>query len=499
MNSTVESGSVGCELKLNQALKMNEVDCCSLFANMLNGFAFCKMIWDKKGRPKDFVYFEVNDAFERLTGLKKAEVLGKKATEAIPGIKEAHPELFEIYGRVASTGKEESFEMHFKPLNIWLSISVYSTKKNYFAAVFENITESKKDIERIRFLANLLDKVEQSVIATDKNNIITYWNGGAETLHGWLEAEMKGQHVSSIIPGDIAGELMPKVQSCLDAKQSWSGETNTKRKDGEIIPIMVTISPVLNDAGDFVGTVSVETDISEQKWMQEVTNEAMAKVSELVEKLQVVENLTRHDVRNKLAALNARVFLLKKKFVTNPEVSIHLNELELVSQQMFKILEFERMYVQVGAEELGPVNVENYIADAASLLSNMKDVELVNNSRGLVVLADSLLRQLFYNLMDNSIKYGEKLTKISIRYIKQENHLQLIYEDDGAGIPEPVKNSLFKQGCGKGTGYGLYLIKRICETYGWEIQETGKQGEGAQFTMTIPKFTKDGKERYKIN
>src|SRR3990172_2807998 len=95
----------------------------SLFANMLDGFAYCKMIFDDEGKPVDFVYLEVNNAFEKLTGLKKEAVIGKKVTEAIPGITEANPELFDIYGRVALTGKEEKFEMFFKPLSIWLSIS----------------------------------------------------------------------------------------------------------------------------------------------------------------------------------------------------------------------------------------------------------------------------------------------------------------------------------------------------------------------------------------
>ena len=74
---------------------------------------------------------------KELLGLKKDEVIGKRVTEAIPGIEKDNPELFEIYGRVALTGKPEKFEMLFNPLNLWLSISVYSPEKGYFAAVFE--------------------------------------------------------------------------------------------------------------------------------------------------------------------------------------------------------------------------------------------------------------------------------------------------------------------------------------------------------------------------
>ena len=76
--------------------------------------------------------------------------MGKRATEVIPGIKESHPELLETYCRVALTGKPEKFEIEFKPLGIWLSISVYSTEREHFVAVFDNITERKKAEEVLK-------------------------------------------------------------------------------------------------------------------------------------------------------------------------------------------------------------------------------------------------------------------------------------------------------------------------------------------------------------
>ena len=134
--------------RTEQALLKSEQHYRSLFENMLDGFAYCKMLFDDHGRPIDFVYLEVNSAFESLTGLKN--VIGKKVTEVIPGIKESYPDLFEIYGRVALTGKPEKFEIDFKPLETWFSISVYSTEKEYFAAVFDNITERKRADEELK-------------------------------------------------------------------------------------------------------------------------------------------------------------------------------------------------------------------------------------------------------------------------------------------------------------------------------------------------------------
>ncbi len=112
----------------------------SLFMNMLEGFAYCRMLFEN-GEPRDFVYLDVNEAFGTLTGLKN--VAGKKVSEVIPGIREANSELFEIYGRVAMTGRPEKFETYLDSLGIWFSIAVYSTEKENFIAVFDNITERK--------------------------------------------------------------------------------------------------------------------------------------------------------------------------------------------------------------------------------------------------------------------------------------------------------------------------------------------------------------------
>src|SRR3989338_3643996 len=128
--------------RLENELKESEESYRSLFENMIDGFAHCRMLFNDQNNPVDFVYLDVNKSFELLTGLKN--VVGKKVTEVIPGIKESHPELFDIYGRVALTGKPERFEIDFKTLAIWLVISVYSPKQGYFVAVFDNITERKK-------------------------------------------------------------------------------------------------------------------------------------------------------------------------------------------------------------------------------------------------------------------------------------------------------------------------------------------------------------------
>jgi PAS domain S-box-containing protein len=128
----------------------------SLFENMLNGFAYCQMLFDQ-GRPQDFIYLEVNRAFETLTGLK--DVNGKKVSEVIPGIRESDPELFEIYARVALTGLPESFEVYVEALAMWFFFSVYSPKKEYFVTVFDVITNRKRAEQELKAYSEHLEEM----------------------------------------------------------------------------------------------------------------------------------------------------------------------------------------------------------------------------------------------------------------------------------------------------------------------------------------------------
>lgn len=125
-----------------------------LFENMLDGLAYCEMLFEED-RPRDFRYLVVNRAFEELTGLKGVE--GKKVSEVIPGIYDAHPELFEIYGRVSLTGRPERFEFRLESLDAWFLISVYSSEKGYFTAVFDNITDRKRAEAQLRELNETLE------------------------------------------------------------------------------------------------------------------------------------------------------------------------------------------------------------------------------------------------------------------------------------------------------------------------------------------------------
>ena len=133
--------------RTEEALKLSEAKFRSLFENMVEGFAYCRMLYENE-QPLDFIYLDVNQSFERLTGLKG--VTGRRASEVIPGIRETDPQLFEIYSRAALTGIPERFETYIKALKMWIYISVYSPLREHFVTVFEVITDRKKTEEAYR-------------------------------------------------------------------------------------------------------------------------------------------------------------------------------------------------------------------------------------------------------------------------------------------------------------------------------------------------------------
>jgi signal transduction histidine kinase len=229
---------------------------------------------------------------------------------------------------------------------------------------------------------------------------------------------------------------------------------------------------------------------------------AESRLAMMNEKLRVVGGLTRHDAKNKLSAIVGNAYLAKKELSSNSKALNYLGELETAVRQIVRIFDFAKNYEMLGVEELVYTDVEKTVNEAISLFSDLGEIRVINDCHGLTVFADSLLRQLFYNLIDNSLKYGRKISKIRLYCEKTgQNELRLIYEDDGMGIPAAEKLKLFKEGysTGGGTGYGSYLIRKIVEVYGWTIQETGEEGKGAQFTITIPKMSQSGKENYGID
>jgi signal transduction histidine kinase/CheY-like chemotaxis protein len=151
------------------ALASSEERYRTLFDNMLEGLAYCRMLFDDHGLPVDWVYLEVNRAFKSWTGMDN--VIGKRAAETVPDIRESYPGLLEIYGRVALTGQPETFELHYEPLAVWLNVSVSSPAKGHVLLAFENILARKRDeIELHRHRDHLEELVRERTAELEAKN-----------------------------------------------------------------------------------------------------------------------------------------------------------------------------------------------------------------------------------------------------------------------------------------------------------------------------------------
>lgn len=352
------------------------------------------------------------------------------------------------------------------------------------------------ETDKLRLFSLAFEMSIDGIIIGDNNGYITYANQAVTKMYGSNNTnDLIGKYVLELV---AECDKLRAVQYSIDFQkngQSWSGRFISQIKDGSLLPVEITVAPIKDQNGDRLGFINIVRDISEAVANEKKLNDAYKKLELANEKLLVVGGLVRHDIANKLTVLNCSAFLAKKHNKTDNLIQVA----ETVSGQIKRILTMSRDYERLGAEQLGFKNVEESFREALLLFANLNGIRVINDSFGLEVLADSLLRELFYNLIDNTLKYGEKTTQISLSYVEKEDSVKLFYEDNGTGIPEKIKEKVFAKGFGKGTGLGLYLVKKITEVYGWQIIETGVEGKGVVFEITIPaKNLNSGAENFKI-
>lgn len=214
-----------------------------LFQHMLNGFAYHRMIYEN-GTPVDYIFLDVNSAFEAMTGLR--DVIGRRVTEVIPGIGESDPALIETYGRVAQTGQAETFERYVESLQMWVAVSVYSPERGYFVTVFDVITERKaaeKRIQRLNRTLAVLSDVNQSIvrihslptlyetvcqIAVNKGGFRMAWVGLYDVASGRVEP---------VASAGVVGDYLKEVNVVVHDAVRGSGPTGTAVRTGQHVVI----------------------------------------------------------------------------------------------------------------------------------------------------------------------------------------------------------------------------------------------------------------------
>ncbi len=448
-----------------------------------------------------------NKAAENLFGWTASEVTERSVQEVFDSV-QIEPPFKVILKELDSCGifHGEIIRKNKAGVPLAIELSIISLKDRFGrfignVAVYHDISQRKKTEEVIRLseekYRSLFENASDVILTGDLSGKITTTNEAIKK-YGFQKEQVVGRNVREFL-SIKDGVRQDKIFQEVSSGKSVSGELEAPVIIGNRT-LEVKTDP-LRIGDRVVGFQTILRDVTERKKAEDALNRMMDELVMVNEKLNVVGGLTRHDIRNKLSVISGNIFLLKKKQADCADITERLNAMEQACQSIVKILDFSRMYEELGANELYFIDVEKTVDEAVVLFSTSPNVKVINECHGLTVLADSFLRQLFYNLIDNSIKHGKRVTKIRVHYEKaDEDNLNLIYEDDGVGVSTDNKAKLFKEGFSTSgsTGYGLNLIRKTMEVYGWAIQENGEPDKGAKFTITIPKINQKGKENFQI-
>ena len=445
---------------------------------------------------------DYNTAFKKSSGYTDEELKGKVFLDFVHSDDRAM-----VLEKYRTEYSEDEFPMIYEirgvnkkgeciPLE--LSVSTYKKKGKVIGieVIHRDLTERKKAEMSLREsqgrFEGLFQGNPEAAAYLGPDYRIQDVNPRFEKLFGYSLEEVKGKHINDVVVPDDRREEGETLDR--DARKGYVYRNTVRRKkDGSLVQVSVSAAPIANESG-VTGIVAMYKDISDLK-------SAEKRMDVMNEKLRVVGGLTRHDIRNKLAAVAGSAYLLRKRFASEPSAIECLESIETAVRESERIFNFALAYEKLGVEQLVYVDAKKILEEAIAMFPDLKGVRIVNDCDGLTLLADSLLRQLFYNLIDNSLKYCQKATQIRIHYEKtHDNELRLAYEDDGIGISKDAKPKLFNEGftTGKGSGHGLYLIRKMMDVYGWTIDETGEPGKGARFTINIPETKPDGTRNYRL-
>ncbi len=199
-------------------------------------------------------------------------------------------------------------------------------------------------------------------------------------------------------------------------------------------------------------------------------------------KLHTLSSITRHDILNQVTAI-VMYISMTEEMNTDPQVRQNLKKINEITSLILRQIRFTRDYQNIGTSAPSWQEVSQVVDDARKDLGPVSiTVEEVLD--GLEVYADLLLGKVFLNLIDNTVRHGKHATLIRVTYRREEDDtLSLLYEDNGAGIPESVKEKIFRREFYRNTGY---LSKEILSSTGLSIRETGIPGSGARFEIHVP-------------
>jgi PAS domain S-box-containing protein len=378
--------------------------------------------------------------------------------------------------------------------------------------VFRDITERRR-VERereasartARQLAAIVESSDDAILSKNLDFRITSWNRAAERMFGYTATEAIGQSVAIIIPETRWSQEKLVMRSIRHGEKVEYCETERRRKDGTVIPVSVTISPIHDAAGTVVGASTIVRDITRQRAAEKERQGRLAAEDANRAKDEFLTMLS-HELRNPLSAITGWVSMLKQGQVPGERLPHALGVIErnvrAESQLVESLLDFSRI-------EAGKLDLNMEGVDLSALLETVVDsmrpaadakgvmLNLTRADGSLIVVGDGgRLQQVFSNLLANALKFTPRGGHIQIQLVRAGSQAQVQVVDDGEGIQPDFLPYIFERfrqadsakGRGHGgLGLGLAIVRELADAHGGTVTaESQGKGQGSTFTVTIP-------------
>lgn len=509
-----------------EELQQSEIRYRSLFENMLEGYVCGKIVFEE-GQPVDLIFLEVNRTFESVSGL--TNVVGKKASEVIPGLATSNEKLFEIIIRVASTGRPERFELYLKQTDRWLMTSIFCIEKGYLISIFDNITDRKRAEEalakseaRYRLLA---ENASDIIFTADKNFRLTYVSPSVEKVTGYSPEEVIQQNLKDLLTPASFEKAIRAYRKGMELEASGLRELRKTitlqleeyRKNGSTISVETTVTPLRDQQNQLTGFWGITRDITERKKVENERERLQRQVQQAqkMESIGVLAGGIAHDFNNILSTIIGYTELAQMKLNNKRGID---NELDKIMKAAIRnrdlvkhILTFSRQSVIIREPmDIVPVMKETLKFIRASLPST---IEIRHNFAVLerLVVADATqIHQIVMNLCTNAayamkekggiLDIGLKeivlnaQTRHKLKSLQPGRYLQLTITDTGSGISDRIIGRIFDpffttKERGEGTGMGLSVLHGIVMDMGGAVSVYSEPNVGTSFHVLFPIYT----------
>jgi PAS domain S-box-containing protein len=383
----------------------------------------------------------------------------------------------------------------------WLELHAFSCELG-IVAYYHDPTEQKSTSELQQRLAAIVESSDDAIIGKDLNGIIQSWNRGAERIFGYKADEIIGKHISTLAAPEVIDEIPGILKRIAQGERVDHYQTKRKTKDGRILTLSLTVSPIRDASGAVMGASKVARDITERERQEEALRKVNAALTRSNADLQQFAYSASHDLQEPLRMVATYSDMLQRKFggKLGPSGDEYIRYTIEGALRMEQLLRDLRAYTQASTMEQEPTEDidAGKILDQAllNLDTAIKDsgASIARSDLPLVRLHEFQLQQLFQNLIGNAIRYRtDAPPKIQVTARRQGKEWLFSVQDNGIGIDPQYKEQVF--GIFKrlhstaeypGTGMGLAICQRIVERAGGRIWVESQPGQGSTFFFTVP-------------